>query len=159
VNTNISELDKAYIAGFVDGEGNISIYKDARGSCLHYVISIHNTNVEILEWIRHTLGVGKIYSKDSKRDNWKIGYQLTTQRMSDMKDILEQLKPYFRLKAPHADIALSLISIRLMRRNGKKFVPLNDIEEVLVGVMKRLNHKGGNIWEEKLSYNVEQTLG
>lgn len=60
---NISNLNKAYIAGFIDGEGCISITKRKdkeykNGYSFYSNIRITNTNLEILEWIKNILDCG-----------------------------------------------------------------------------------------------------
>ena len=50
----LSETQKAYLAGIVDGEGCISFCKI--GSFLYLGVSVANTNKPLINWLRTNLG-------------------------------------------------------------------------------------------------------
>lgn len=108
------ETKKAYLAGFIDGEGSIGIYPDYRHSYNYrLVLVIVNTNKEVLEWITETTKELNCFqaiktTKDYpswQKPRWKDVYSIwfgsgATQR------ILKKVFPYLIVKKEHAKIAL-----------------------------------------------------
>ena len=104
---NLSETQKAYIAGFLDGDGCVMFQfirrKDyvygyqVRASVVFYQKDKH---VAHLQQIKEELG-GKGYirlRKDGMAEYAIVGISLVL-------EILEQLAPYLRLKKSHVDVA------------------------------------------------------
>ena len=52
------EREKAYLAGLVDGEGSIVIYRDKRYETFGIKLEIANTDFELLEWVKTRFGGG-----------------------------------------------------------------------------------------------------
>ncbi len=100
---SISEIDAAYIAGFVDGEGSIMITE--RDEIITTKISISNTKPAVLEWICELFGVGRIgvqhrtNSKHATSYFWACGGD-------SAKTVLQQIRPYLKLKQVQADLAI-----------------------------------------------------
>lgn len=109
----VSEQDAAYMAGLIDGEGCIGIYKTC-GSGKHrrvypqYVMSLgmSNTHLGVIKWIcqmfggtYHIANSGAKNPKYSVAWSWKI-----TARHA--KWVLEQVIPYLRIKRDQAEIAI-----------------------------------------------------
>lgn len=59
----LCSVDKAYLAGLVDGEGTITLGYKQKKAQRHLEISISNTDYELLDWVIKCVGVGKITSK------------------------------------------------------------------------------------------------
>jgi hypothetical protein len=100
-------ISKEYIAGFIDGEGNIAIrkakvYGSSKNPTYQPVIYITNTNKEILIKIMNFLGGGKVFTKKQIKSNWKIGnvYQWAGCKIFPT---LEELRKYLIVKKPLAD--------------------------------------------------------
>ncbi len=108
----ITQVEAAYIAGIIDGEGSISInrrkdrdgYKS--GFCFRPVLSVTNTNYALVEWLACTTGVGSTplgakptnaRHKPSKR------WQVWTRQAAA---VLCVVRPYLVIKIAQADIAL-----------------------------------------------------
>ena len=104
----LSETDKAYIAGFFDGEGcvHISLKKRSDGSPYPYGMRMcfTNTNKNVLMSIAETIGIGKLnccVRKNMKhRDVW-----LLVVYGKDAQKLLNEIEPYLRLKKNIAVIA------------------------------------------------------
>lgn len=60
---SLCPTDAAYIAGFIDGEGTISLSRKHRGDNRQLVISISNTERELLDYVKHAVGAGRITNK------------------------------------------------------------------------------------------------
>jgi hypothetical protein len=110
----MSKLTAAYLAGFVDGEGYISLKRDFhnyRGEKVIYftaVLKVANTNKEIIEWCKASFG-GWIYKRIWKNgENHKDAYcwQLTG---SNLEPFLKKILPYLKIKKEQAKLVLEKI--------------------------------------------------
>lgn len=59
----MTELEKAYITGIVDGEGIIMLQKFHHNEYPSTCISITSTTSELLDWIKSVIGKGTIKLK------------------------------------------------------------------------------------------------
>ena len=64
----MTETEKAYIAGIIDGEGSIMLQKIHKNENPAPCVSIASTTIELLEWIKLTIGKGII----SKKKNYNL---------------------------------------------------------------------------------------
>ena len=129
----MKEIDKAYIAGFVDGDGCITItqrkWKTNNRIGLSYipVVEISNCDVRVLDWIiSKTEGI-KIYKSkyvDNRSPTFRPQYRLFVGRMLNIEKFLILILPYLKLKKEQAEIVLLLI-------NHKKNNKINNKEYVL----------------------------
>jgi len=159
----IKETEKAYIAGFIDGEGCINIYKrepKRRGrKSYEYALNmlIANTRLEPLKFIMSSYG-GHIQKYiDNRGSNRAICYHLCLSPRSS-QNLLLSIYPYLMIKKPHADIAFKLCELRkryprkviMKRSNCGKKVPNclpNSLEytraqEKCYQKLRELNKKG-----------------
>ena len=106
----MKESTKAYIAGFLDGDGSIMFQlierKDyiygyqIRASICFYQDSNHKAG---LKWIKDQIGYGYIRDRnDGVSDYTIVGYDR-------VKQVLRMVKPYVVFKAVHVDKALRLL--------------------------------------------------
>jgi len=106
----MNESIKAYIAGFLDGDGSIMfqlikrkgyIYGyQIRASICFYQDSNHRDG---LEWLKKQIGFGYIRDRnDGVSDYTIVGYK-------KVKQFLELVKPYVTFKARHVIEALELL--------------------------------------------------
>jgi intein-encoded DNA endonuclease-like protein len=99
----VNAIVSAYVAGFFDGEGNVSIHRKSIGKLRDYEgieVSISNTRIEPLVFIQDNFKFGKISlnprgkvfpnSKDVYR--WRIGAK------REIKCFLEAVSPYVIVK-------------------------------------------------------------
>lgn len=88
-------MDWAYISGFFDGEGNISVSKISRkqGKIRSYqvLVRFYNSDLNVLEAIREFLGCGKIYKKSRLADDKSDIYELTISSKPETHRILSIL--------------------------------------------------------------------
>lgn len=106
------EKTKAYIAGFLDGDGCVMVqlvprpgYKfgyQVRTSIVFYQRINH---LSFLRWLKHKLVVG--YIRDRK-DNMS---EYTIVGMKPVKKILEELLPYIVLKRKQAKLTIEIIDL------------------------------------------------
>ena len=114
----LDPCDAAYIAGLVDGEGTITLTVQHRGENRRLVLSISNTELPLLEFVRRVAGAGRITTKRtySERHTPSFTYQISSRQALSL---LSQIAPHLRTyKAKRATLALRNY-VRLTPRNGK----------------------------------------
>ncbi|HEY5631631.1 MAG TPA: LAGLIDADG family homing endonuclease [Nitrososphaeraceae archaeon] len=144
-NSHLTEEDKSYIAGFIDGEGSIFISCTKRKSkWLDYspMLCITNSNKEVLEWIKKMLDRGVI-TKSSTRKNikWKTCYSYIKNGVG-LLPILNLIIPYLKVKKKQAELLRQFILLRLEREWGSKFYSKEEID--IYTELKKLNKRGQN---------------
>ena len=140
-----------YIAGFIDGEGHVSIARIPRRNRSHEYcvrLSITNTNRQILEEIRKSWG-GHLATVSVRKPGWKRSYVLVWTNAAAGR-LLAEVAPYLRVKSRQA-VALrsSLDHIHGCRRRRNKrgqLLPLSprdmEIREVFYSRLRSLNRRG-----------------
>jgi hypothetical protein len=99
----------AYIAGLIDGEGCLLIYRkaDTRGNLhIRCILRISNTSARVIEWLQERLG-GVAASRNEQRPghlrvmHWPCEGPRLTQ-------LLEAVRPYLVIKPELADILMEM---------------------------------------------------
>lgn len=112
----LSELDKAYIAGFFDGEGCVGYYNASktmkhRPAYFHASVSVSNVDPRVIKWIADTTGVGKcriMRFKDNKR---RTAYQWEIGKKADVIVFLSAIKPYLKVKDAQVNVILCHLAL------------------------------------------------
>lgn len=112
LNKRLTELDKAYLAGFLDGDGSIvsQIVKDKGRKYGFYIrISVcfyqSTQNYWYILWLKKKL---KPYGYVRKRNNDTMA-DLTIVAKKPVKELLKALYPYLVLKKTLCKLVLSII--------------------------------------------------
>lgn len=103
-----TEIEKAYLAGLLDGEGHIGITFTSPGRSgerwrTHFVIvTIAMAHQPLLQWLKETWPGGVLTGKKS------AGYPMWALRWQSAKaaDVLREALPYMRVKAMQATLAV-----------------------------------------------------
>jgi len=160
----LTEIEKAYIAGFFDGEGCVHISKKLRKKqgknyCYSLKSVISNTKLEPLKYIKNIFGgsVSIQYRKNNHKDNYFLQLNIKS-----TINLLENIYPYLRIKKEQANVAFNLIEIKKNYsplRKGKRLSNGYDgfvidslysdkeyieLQENCKQEMNRLNKKGKN---------------
>ena len=117
------EIDSAYIAGFLDGDGSLMLQVKSRGDTkrgVRFMATIcfyQDTRREKpLYWIRERLNIGYI----SRRNDGMT--ELRINGFEQVRDILTSLKPFIRFKSKQAQAmvkACDLLSKKFIRELSK----------------------------------------
>ena len=94
----MTEIEKAYMAGFLDGEGCISIRYDRGGTQLR--LAITQTNIEQLDEISNVWG-GRLYISPGK-----VKFSQLSWCGQAALPILKAVLPYLKLKQKQAKLAI-----------------------------------------------------
>ena len=96
----LTETDKAYFAGIIDGEGSISCSLDKGKYSLFVAVGMKHERVPKL--LYKTFGGGLSLDKSSRQWHWAIHGRRS-------KPILEATKPYVKEKVEQVKLALAFI--------------------------------------------------
>ncbi len=134
----LSREDAAYIAGIIDGEGTISLTRKHRGEHWQLVISISNTELPLLKYVKKAIGAGRITNKRTYQSHHtpSVTYAISNRQALT---VLEQVRPYLRTyKAKRAELILRSY-IRLTPRNGKYTQAQLNERDIFIEKFLRLN--------------------
>jgi len=120
-----TEVDKAYLAGLVDGEGHIGIttamqQKNGeawRTHCL--IVTVSNTHLETLAWVK-SLWQGTLVIRKQPTGKVPIGNLRWSSRQA--AEVLNDLQPYIRIKATQLGLALQFARLITDRPNVTKYI-------------------------------------
>ena len=108
---NLTEINKAYLAGFIDGDGSIiiQIVKDPSRNFGYYVrVSLalyqHNKFNWFMDWLKEVLAPHGYITRRSTGMN-----EFVIVAKAPVKDLLTLLYPYLKIKKPLCKIALEII--------------------------------------------------
>ncbi len=110
--------DAAYLAGLIDGEGTITLSRINRNKYRALVVTVSNTEMDILQYVQAVTGVGKITNKRSVKSTHapSFTYQVSNrQALGILGQIVEYLRSH---KAARAHLALEDYLL-LTPRNGR----------------------------------------
>ena len=129
-------IEKAYLAGLIDGEGCITILKSSKKNkrkdkvwvSYRPVIVISNTSLRLLEHAQDIIGLGEIYDRVHYDPNCKLQHGLHIYRKADVSQLCKQLVPFLFEKKAQAEIIVTACS----ENNLAKYYP----------IIHELNRKG-----------------
>jgi hypothetical protein len=111
----LAEIDAAYIAGLIDGEGTIGLFRRHAREQRQLVVS---TERGILEFVLTRVGTGKITSKRISKSHHSPSFTFSVSNRQAL-ELLRQTAPYLRsYKSAGAELVLTQYQ-RLTPRNGK----------------------------------------
>lgn len=90
----MTEIQKSYIAGIIDGEGSIILQRFHRNEYPSPCVSIASTSIELLNWIKGVVGKGKIIRKKNYNpEKHKDCYSYVV-KYNDAINLIEEVYPY-----------------------------------------------------------------
>jgi len=142
VNTLTSE-DAAYLAGFIDGEGTITIARSR--NCYTIRVLVTNTDLDVLEWIKKVVGKGSIRKTKKRYENWNDCYVWALDTTYGGKELLSQLLPYLKIKTTNAILCLGIPALfrgGCVAETKAKNKELKQIQSDLFGLVRQKNRRG-----------------
>jgi hypothetical protein len=114
----LSDSTAAYIAGLIDGEGTITLSRHHATENRRIVVSVANTELQLLRFLLGEIGAGPITRKRTTSDRHTPSFCYVVWSRQAM-DLLRQVTPFLRsYKRKRAEIALNSYTL-LTPRNGK----------------------------------------
>ena len=121
---SLSDDDLAYIAGFFDGEGSITIHENwrpsPRGKSPNHTlqVAIGNTDDRVLIWLHSVFGGSLIIRKPNLNPNHRRVTQWII-RSGGASDFLRSILPFLRMKEKQAKIGISFQSEKIRCRKSR----------------------------------------
>jgi hypothetical protein len=155
-----SDVDWAYAAGFVDGEGCIAISRAwvQRRNLFSYSVQVVVTNRErsVLDWMRNLWG-GWVVPASTREGLARPAWHWRAPTGTSAEPFLRGLRPWLRLKGTQCDNALAMIELlRPGRRLGKgRRLPeaIRIEQERHYWMQRELNHRGSADFEPKAMHS------
>jgi hypothetical protein len=114
----LTETQKAYLAGLIDGEGCITIIGHNGSGAASVIINM--TAKDLIYYWHGVTGLGSIYeNKHENKPNWRPTYQWQI-RSRQACDFLKEIYDYLILKKDQADIVFEFMA--LVREPGCNYV-------------------------------------
>lgn len=133
-----TEIEKAYIAGFFDGEGCIIVRAAIRKNKTTYelMISVGQNDTSVLKYIQRFFG-GRIAnpSYEFRKKNQTPDLRMESKKAADF---LRTMLPYLRVKKPQAELALKFQEL-VFPRGKCRSVDLENMEE-RKGIHEKIRH-------------------
>jgi len=174
----MEERRVAWLAGFTDGEGTITLCRinecRAKNRTAHIrpIFQIVNTNYTSLQEcqtiLEHITGrrptiKNKSFGNIVQKSHWKDSYQIQVVKQQDVKKICQALIPYLIIKKLQAELLVKFVEIReTVVRKGRYGVkggqdrPTGNQETALWLACKQLNRDSSN--ESVSVETIRQTL-
>lgn len=126
-----SDIQLAYIAGFVDGEGCVQISKNGSLS-----LSIINTAHQTLTFIKRVLNCGSVAPRKQKVNKPQYVFRVYG---TSAAEVLTALLPYLIEKRPQAELALEFFGRRAgVRIPGVRGVHKDPLRDEYIQNLKEL---------------------
>lgn len=90
----LSETQKAYLAGLFDGEGHIGFY----GGKLNFIITQAESGSNVLHMVHEWVGAGGVYLHRKATGNWQAVYRFRIQSNNLVNQLMDALDPHLRIK-------------------------------------------------------------
>lgn len=138
----MKNIDAAYIAGFVDGEGCFSIANNREHKAMLYVVC---TDSDTIQYLKTISGYGKITTTSQPiKSYWKQAFRWAV-NSHDMIMLLTQIEPYLVTKKKQCHVMQEWLTT-LRGWGGNKSNPLTkkefEIRQDRYQRMKQLNKRG-----------------
>ena len=132
----VTQTDLAYLAGFIDGEGCITLgwhwtskQKSKRYRYMQLRVEIANTDVGVLAWARGLFSLPSVlYTTKRQPRHWKPAHHLSWTGQNAVS-VIQQVYPFLKIKKGQAEIALKFHETRVARGARRKGVP-DDVQTV-----------------------------
>jgi hypothetical protein len=136
----ISDIEAAYIAGLLDGEGTICFSHHLARPKLNREfwqpkVTIANTNRAVIEWLAAKMG-GSI-AQHHQKAHWRRCYVWNAK---DIRGILRTVQPFLRIKARQAEIVLAFLDTRHFGKRASHQLVLQ--RRIWQGEVAFLNKRG-----------------
>ena len=100
-----SEVDDAYMAGFFDGEGCVTISRPRSRKNYQLEVNVGNTSRDVLEWVQRNYG-GRLHDMQGSRPARYKPYSVWQVSGVEATDFLRQVLPFLKVKREEAELAV-----------------------------------------------------
>jgi len=133
----LKEVEKAYLAGIVDGEGTVTLTRRHKNETPAPKVSVANTNLELLRWIKVRIG-GVIVSKKKYKSHHSDSY-IWYACQDRAICFLNEIKKFLIVKKEQADLITGKYK-KVTHRAGKYTYEILAKKYKLVSKIRKLNN-------------------
>ncbi len=108
----MTDVQKAWLASAIDGEGCISFHRQKNRRSLWVSLSVINTSQDYCQFCRDITGVGKIYERKRTTEESRPAFTWSVVTKADIESTLAQVCPYLIIKKTKADEAIRFCQLR-----------------------------------------------
>lgn len=145
----LTETEKAWLAGFWDGEGSITIFTHTEKNGRKKVcptINVTNTHEGVIAHVvtlLDKLGTSfSILEKKNDTDKWKNAYTVGTRNMQYIQTVLTAIQPYLVCKQAQCTLVLRYVNKKLQQRESNQRPRYDDEDFELQEECQSLNKRG-----------------
>lgn len=121
----LTETEKAWLAGFWDGEGSITIFTHTEKNGKEKIcptINVTNTHEGVIAYVVELLDrLGTSFAVQQRKhtsEKNKDAYHVTTRNIQYIKVVLEAIYPYLVCKKAQATLVLRYVNKKLQQRES-----------------------------------------
>jgi len=107
-------------------------------------LTITNTNLSLLKWVRRVSGCGKIINRSRRHPNHKLAYVWSVGKTDKCLHLLREIRPYLRIKRRQTYLLLTRYKA-VTPRNGKYTAAVMRKKLRLVEDIRALNRRAISI--------------
>lgn len=114
----LTDIEKGYIAGIIDGEGSICLTRNRLNEFRSPSVTVASTTYELIEYLKNKIG-GVVSIKAKEKDNYKQSW-IWCIRTNLALELLEEIQNY--LLVPEKKYRANLLTSKYKQvtpRNGK----------------------------------------
>lgn len=134
----MEEIEKAYLAGIVDGEGTITLTRHHKGELPGPNVTIANNDLKLLQWVKERAG-GTIVSKKKRQPHHGDSYVWGVKQDRAIR-FLELIINYLIIKRPQAELIVNEYKA-VTHRAGKYSPEMLAKKMALVEKIRQLNQR------------------
>lgn len=134
----MEELEKAYLAGIVDGEGTVTLTKHHKHETPTPNVIVANNDLKLLKWIKLKVG-GIIVTKKIYMPHHQKSYAWSIRQDRAIR-FLNEIKRYLIVKKPQADLITTCYKA-VTHRAGKYTPQMLNKKNKLVTKIRKLNRR------------------
>ena len=134
----MTEVEKAYIAGIVDGEGSIGLWRHHKNETHTPNVTVANNDLTLLRWIQSKVG-GVVSSKKKRQAHHANSYAWSV-RQDRAISFLNDIKCYLIVKRQQAELITGEYK-SVTHRAGKYTPEMLKKKEALAAKVSALNQR------------------
>ena len=137
---DLTETEKAYLAGLFDGEGSVGYYLKTKANYHVAIAQISNCSPEIMEWLKAKIPFGSIAVTNNRKCNYTCWSWICNSRLQ-LREFLQMIRPYLVFKGKQVDLLFSLWDAEqeMGCKSGVKLSPETlELRNLTVVQLKRL---------------------
>lgn len=124
VRLNLPDAERGYLAGFLDGDGTVGLYRRGVAGRFTPSVGFFNTHLPTIDHIARLLG-GEGFSRSAAVHCTKFGrctvYRVDIRSVADCLHVLETIYPYLVTKRQQADIVMRYCRRKLVQAAAGDF--------------------------------------